>query len=143
MFKFSLSVLFLFAVSAQAEIVTLKISNVAGEKGQLAVAAFSDPDAFPDQGSGAVLSKFFPVTSSQNVLTVQVEMKPGRYAIATYLDKNKNQKLDTNIVGAPRERFGFSQNPRITFSAPNFAECDFEVESGKNQVLEIKLNKLF
>lgn len=143
MFKFSLPVLFLIAVSAQAEIVTLKISNVAGEKGQLAVAAFSDPRTFPDQASGAILSQFFPVTSSQNELTVQVEMKPGRYAIATYLDKNKNQKLDTNFVGAPKERFGFSQNPRITFSAPNFAECDFEVEEGKNQVVEIKLNKLF
>lgn len=143
MFKYSLSVLFLFAFSAQAAVVTLKISNVMGEKGQLAVAAFSDPGAFPDQASGAILSKFFPVTISQNELTVQFEMKPGRYAIATYMDKNKNQKLDTNAVGAPMERFGFSQNPRIAFSAPNFAECDFEVGPGKNQVIEIKLKKIF
>ena len=133
----------LFSLIAQAEQVTLKISNMGGEKGQLAVAVFNDPNAFPDRASDAVLSTFFPLAGGVNEASVTIELKPGRYALATFLDKNKNQSLDTNIVGAPKERFGFSQNPRIMFSAPNFAECAFEVQSGQKQVLSLRLNKLF
>ena len=134
---------FLFSCLAHAEQVTLKISNMGGEKGQLAVAVFNDPDAFPDRAKDAVLSTFFPLAGGVSEATVTIELKPGRYALASFLDQNKNQKLDTNIVGAPKERFGFSQNPRIMFSAPNFAECAFEVQSGQKQVLSLRLNKLF
>ena len=133
----------LFSCLAQAEQVTLKISNMGGEKGQLAVAVFNDPDAFPDRAKDAVLSTFFPLAGGLNETSVTIELRPGRYALASFLDQNKNQKLDTNIVGAPKERFGFSQNPRIMFSAPNFAECAFEVQSGQKQVLSLRLNKLF
>ena len=126
-----------------AEVVTLNFSNMAGIKGQLAVAVFDKPDSFPDQTASAVLTKFYPLPTALNATTVTVDLKPGRYAIAALLDQNKNQKLDTNMVGAPKERFGFSQNPRITFSAPNFAESAFEVEANKKKVLEIRLIKLF
>jgi len=143
MAKRLLVLVLLFSFAAQAEVVSLKISNMGGVKGQLAFAVFSDPDAFPDQTSGAALTKFVALPESLNETTVTIDLKPGRYALATFLDQNKNQKLDTNIVGAPKERFGFSRNPRITFSAPNFAECEFEVVANKNQILSIRLNKLF
>ena len=141
--KYFLVGLLLLSSLAQAEQVTLKISNMGGEKGQLAVAVFNDPDAFPDRAKDAVLSSFFPLAGGVNESSVTIELKPGRYALASFLDQNKNQKLDTNIVGAPKERFGFSQNPRIMFSAPNFAECAFEVEANKKQVISLRLNKLF
>lgn len=141
--KYFMLGLLLLSSLAQAEQVTLKISNMGGEKGQLAVAVFSNPDAFPDRSQEAVLSKFFALPGGVTETTVSIDLKPGRYALATFLDQNKNQKLDTNMVGAPKERFGFSQNPRILFSAPNFAECAFEVEAGQKQVLSLRLNKLF
>jgi uncharacterized protein (DUF2141 family) len=133
----------LISFGAQAEIVTLKLTNLGGEKGQIAVAAFDDADAFPDRSNQAVLSKFFALSTSSSETTVTLDLKPGRYALALFLDANKNQKLDKNLVGAPKERFGFSNNPRITFGAPNFNECDFEVVSGKKQVLSIRLINFF
>ena len=126
-----------------AEVITLKFSNMAGLKGQLGVAVFDKPDSFPDQAGQAVLTKFYPLTTSLNETTVTIDLKPGRYAISAFLDQNKNQKLDTNMLGAPKERFGFSQNPRITFSAPNFAEAAFEVEANMKKTLDIRLIKLF
>lgn len=133
----------LLSFGVQAETVTINLTNLGGEKGQIALAAFDNADAFPDRTNQAVLSKFIPLNTSSNETTLTVELKPGRYALALFLDANKNQKLDTNIVGAPKERFGFSNNPRILFGAPNFNECDFEVVAGKDQVLSIRMINFF
>ena len=133
----------LISLGVQAETVTLKLTNMGGEKGQIAVAVFDNTDAFPDRSNQAILSKFFPLNTSSNETTLTVELRPGRYALALFLDANKNQKLDTNMVGAPKERFGFTNNPKIIFGAPNFSECEFEVLSGKKQVQSIRMINFF
>jgi uncharacterized protein (DUF2141 family) len=43
---------------------------------------------------------------------------PGAYGLALYHDANGNGKIDRNGLGIPKEGFGFSNNPRILFSAP-------------------------
>ena len=136
MLKFIVLCSMVSAFSVQAETVTLNFSNLGSETGQLAVAVFSDPDAFPDQASGALLTAFYPLNTP-----VTLDLKPGHYALATYLDANMNRRLDKNIIGIPKERFGFSKNPRVTTSAPNFSECEFEVVEGKDQELFIRLVK--
>lgn len=141
MLKFVTLFSLIAAFSAQAEVVTLKFTAMNGQKGQLAVAAFNDPDAFPDRSEQAVAT-FFPLKGGESETTVTLNLKPGRYALATYLDMNMNKKLDKNLLGIPKERFGFSQNPRVTVSAPNFAECEFEVVKGKAKTLTIKLIKI-
>ena len=133
----------LISLGVQAETVTLKLTNMGGEKGQIAVAVFDNTDAFPDRSNQAILSKFFPLNTSSNETTLTLELRPGRYALALFLDANKNQKLDTNMVGAPKERFGFTNNPKIIFGAPNFSECEFEVLPGKKQVQSIRLINFF
>ncbi len=132
---------FLFSFVAQAEVVSIKVKNLGGESGQLAVAVFDDPNSFPDESSAAVHTQFIPLNSDLNQIEFKLNLKPGSYAIATYLDKNKNRTLDTNMVGAPKERFGFSQNPKIRFSAPNFNECSFNLEEKQTRSLEMNLIK--
>lgn len=134
---------FFLSFLAQAEVVTLKVSNLGGESGQLAVAVFDNPDSFPDRSKDAVLKSFSPLSGGGSETIITIDLKPGHYALATFLDKNKNQVLDTNMVGAPKERFGFSNNPKINFSAPHFSECEFEVLAGKKQNLAIRLIKFF
>lgn len=134
---------FFLSLLAQAEVVTLKITNLGGEAGQMAIAVFDDPDSFPDRANEARVKKTQVVRQGSQEMEVELDLKPGRYAIATFLDHNNNQILDTNMVGAPKERFGFSRNPKINFSAPNFAECAFEVGSQKSTQQSIRLIKFF
>jgi uncharacterized protein (DUF2141 family) len=137
-----LSFFFLMAI-AQAEVVSVKITNLGQESGQIALAVFNDPDDFPSRSNKAVVTKFVTLKGGESELVVDLEVRPGRYAIASYLDKNKNQKLDTNMVGAPKERFGFSQNPKINFSAPNFEECAFDILPARKSSQTIRLIKFF
>ena len=130
------------SLSAVAQAVSVEISNLAGESGQIFLAVYDSPDAFPDQASRALVKVIEPLNGGAAVTTLKLDLKPGRYAIATFLDRNKNGKLDTNMVGAPKERFGFSRNPRILTGAPNFSECAFEVTESEG-VQKIRLQKLF
>ena len=63
----------------------------------------------------------------------------GNYGIALYHDVNGNETLDRNLFGAPREPFGFSNNPKIGFSAPDFTAFEFSFD-GSAAEFDIKLN---
>jgi uncharacterized protein (DUF2141 family) len=141
MLKFSILGLLLFSFMAQAEVVSVKISNLASVGGQLGIAVFDDPDAFPDGNKKTVFRRFFPVPANSKEMSVAIDLKAGTYAIAVFLDENRNQKLDTNMIGVPTEKFGFSQNPKILMGAPNFSESEFEIVPQSKNQLAIKLIK--
>ena len=66
------------------------------------------------------------------------EVPPGTYAIAVYHDLNNNNKLDRNLIGYPKEPFGFSKNYRPTVAAPDFEDCAFQVkETGTSISIEL------
>jgi uncharacterized protein (DUF2141 family) len=63
----------------------------------------------------------------------------GNYAVSAYQDLNGNGKLDKNLVGIPSEPYGFSNNARPKFRAPNWDETRFELRADTQ--IEIKLEK--
>jgi uncharacterized protein (DUF2141 family) len=62
------------------------------------------------------------------------DLPHGAYAISVYHDENSNGKLDTNVLGVPKERYGFSNNARRIFSAPTFEEARFEFKQAEMTV---------
>lgn len=65
------------------------------------------------------------------------ELCAGHYAVRLYHDENDNQLLDTNVVGIPRERYGFSNNVRGWMGEPSFDRQLFRIES--DTTITIKL----
>lgn len=47
-------------------------------------------------------------------------LPPGRYALRAFADENGNAKLDTNMLGIPTERYGFSNDAKGTMGPPDF-----------------------
>ena len=60
------------------------------------------------------------------------------YALVALHDENMNGKLDTNWLGIPKEGFGFSNDPKVSFSAPSFSDAAFAYD-GQTLDLTIKL----
>jgi uncharacterized protein (DUF2141 family) len=59
--------------------------------------------------------------------TVQImNLPPGKFAILAYCDKNGNGKLDENLLGVPKEPYGFSNGKPGQYEL-RFAEAAFEV----------------
>jgi len=55
-------------------------------------------------------------------------LTPGKYAFKYFHDENKNNILDLNWIGIPKEGFGFSNNAKGTFGPPSFEKTIFEVK---------------
>ena len=67
-----------------------------------------------------------------------IDLPAGFYAIALFVDTNKNLKIDKNFLGIPKEQFGFSNNAMGRLSAPSFEQAMFEVNGNTTQNIKLK-----
>ncbi len=120
---------------ALTETMTLTVQSTSGV-GSVQAAVFANQTAFDaGQPVGATMS---PADEGQTVLTIK-DLTPGKYGIAVFHDLNGNEELDRNAFGAPNEPFGFSNDPKIGFSAPKFEAFEFEFD-GSPKAIVITLN---
>jgi len=112
-------------VSAGAATLTVEVTGIEAPTGAVHVAVYDDPDTFPDD-DGMVDETQVPVKGDSIVATFE-GLKPGRYAVATYHDKNGNGDFDQGPFGIPLEDYGFSNDAPVFFGPPSFADASFEL----------------
>lgn len=115
------------AQSASSETCKLvvHIDGFRNQKGDAGVTVFTSPDGWPENNNKALLHGGHPFSGDK--ATVELQLPPGRYAIAALHDENSNHKLDRNMIGWPKEGFGFSNNPKVGLSAPSFETAVMQV----------------
>ncbi len=123
------------ATSASSDTLKL-IIETRTEGGNILAAVYSSADAF-EKGQPTT-NAIGVVSDGKSELEIS-DLTPGTYGIALFHDLNENWKLDRNLLGAPNEPFGFSNNPVIMFSAPKFEEFTFKFD-GQPLELVITLN---
>lgn len=99
--------------------------------GLVGVALFGTEQGWPNDGRKAVAAVEVPASRAKDgVVTVSFpDLDVGKVAVAVRHDLNGNNKLDTNLVGYPKEPFGFSNNaPLRTFGAPRFEDVVVSTE---------------
>jgi len=114
------------AEEAEGDLI-LTIKRVKSGRGYLRVALCSSPEQYrtdrdifrtagvrPEKGETEVVFRGIPY---------------GLYAVKVYHDKNGNDKLDKGFFGIPKERYGFSNDPKIRGGMPPYDEAAFEVGS--------------
>jgi uncharacterized protein (DUF2141 family) len=101
------------------------IDGFRNQKGDAGVTVFTSPDGWPENNQKAFLHGGHPF-SGENT-TVELQLPPGRYAVAAIHDENSNHKLDRNMIGWPKEGFGFSNNPKVGLTAPSFDSAAIQV----------------
>lgn len=58
----------------------------------------------------------------------------GEYAVAAFHDQNGNGEADRNLVGIPKEAYGFSNNVKVVFRAPKWDEAKFRVANSAKKI---------
>lgn len=109
------------AVSPSPELVA---SIETDKPGQATVCLWKDKAGFPNCQKGKPFRQM-TVTVSKGRTVVRFQNVPeGRYALSVALDANANGKIDTNLLGIPREPIGVSgKKPRL--GKPAFADAVF------------------
>lgn len=140
-----LSKIFFFFLSftLYADELTINLSGQT-KAGVLSIAIYDKSDAYDQSVKGEKRSEegiFSGIESyiepKENHVFV-INLPEGFYAIALFVDANKNLKIDKNFLGIPKEQFGFSNNAMGTLSAPSFEQAMFEVDGNTTQNIELK-----
>jgi len=114
----------------------VQISNLGKGKGALMMAWFNSEEAFRKKDK-AVYSRKQEVRGEDSVNIYFDEVPPGTYAIAVFLDENGNGKLDVNMFGIPKEKYGFSNNIYPAFRGANYKEASFQIQD-QEQTIRIR-----
>lgn len=78
-----------------------------------------------------------PATKGQISVTFK-DLPSGLYAVSVIHDENNNGRMDTNLLGMPKEGYAFSRNVRPRFSAPTFSATAIQLD-GKTNIIQIKM----
>jgi uncharacterized protein (DUF2141 family) len=106
----------------------LTVSGLRNAKGNVLICLTANAKAFPDCSKDSAAHKL--KVAAANAGHVRFDsLIPGTYAVSLIHDENNNGKLDTMMM-MPREGFGFSRNPAISFGPPKFGSASFAVGAG-------------
>jgi uncharacterized protein (DUF2141 family) len=117
---------------------TVKINDMRNSKGQILYILFSGEEGFPDDPSKAVRQGKIDVGQLVDNSFLLKDIPSGKYALSVIHDENNNNKLDTNMLGIPKEGVGFSNNPKLMFGAPSYEKCEFVVNKNQDVILNLK-----
>jgi len=130
-------IVFATPIFAQNGTVKVTVTGIENTDGNVEIGIYNNQENFPafeKRFQGATIK---PANTGSLSYTFE-NLPDGTYAIAVWHDENGNQKIDTNLFGAPKENYGFSKNVFGTFGPPDFKDVSFSVENGK--VVELTIN---
>jgi uncharacterized protein (DUF2141 family) len=122
------------AASPQTCTLIAKVVGLRNTKGKVDVLLFRSSAGFPDEPSQAVVDDEHIDPKTLTAQIVFQHVTPGPAAVTVLHDENLNDKLDTNLVGIPREGYGASNNPKKRLRAPTFAEARFSVSRPRETI---------
>lgn len=108
--------------SVETADISITVTGLESDEGTVRIALFDGPDGFTDEPKLAEVVK-----PTGRVAEWKVSVAYGRYAVAAVHDADGDGRLDTNFLGMPRERYGFSNGARGTFGPPSFQDASFPV----------------
>jgi uncharacterized protein (DUF2141 family) len=116
----------LFAVQAHSAKLTVTLTEIAKPTGKMGVKLVNSAEQYG--GEGNVQAQNVDVSSTDSIVLSFDNLAPGQYAVMVMHDENSNGKLDANLIGIPKEGYGFSNNPRV-MRQPTYDETKFEVKA--------------
>ena len=89
----------------------------------------------------AVREGSVPVSNGTASIALQ-GLPYGEYAISAFHDRNGNGRLDTGLFGIPKEPLGTSNDAKIRFGPPKYADAAFVLDQPE-QTMRIMIHKIF
>jgi uncharacterized protein (DUF2141 family) len=117
---------------------TVDVSNIQNDKGQIGCSLYSKEEGFPSKPEKAD-SMIFVKSKAGKATCVFKGLKPGKYAVSVMHDEDKNGELKTSMVGRPKEWWGVSNNvPPERFGPPKYPAALF-LYAGDPKTIKVKL----
>lgn len=133
-FSISLFASFEGSVNQNLKITITRLHN---NNGVVLVSLFKDGNGYPDDAAKAYgKEKAYIVDKIATIIFKNIP--PGSYAVAILHDENNNQKMDKNMLGIPKEGYGFSNNVSAAFGPPSYKKASFNHNAATVTSIQIK-----
>ena len=123
------------ATAAKKSDLTITVKPVAESTGYLMLALYDSAESFRKKTVHAIRQ---PAVTGDMTVTIP-DLPHGTYAVMAFQDLNDNGKLDTNLIGIPKEPWGGSLQGKTVFGAPGWSDTRFDVTASQRAVT-IELN---
>ncbi|MGK7397211.1 MAG: DUF2141 domain-containing protein [Candidatus Cyclobacteriaceae bacterium M3_2C_046] len=110
----------------------VKIENIKNDQGQIMIALANNKAVYDDKND-AYKSAKVSIEDGKAVFVFR-QIPWGEYAVKVFHDANSNEKLDTNLMGIPKEDYGFSNNAKGTFGPPAFEDASFSLDQPEKTI---------
>jgi len=117
---------------AAAGSLTVRVTGVSAEETPLRIAVYASEGTWLDESAAAYKTV---LTGGGREREWRIERVPaGEYAVAVFHDANRDGMLNRNLLGIPREQYGFSNNARGAFGPASWRESRVAVAGDTTEV---------
>ena len=125
------------AAGANAQHTQITVSGIRSDKGQVIVSLFKDEASYEDEKPFKKIP-FDKKAIKNGTLVVNYKLDPGTYGITLLDDENKNGEMEKNVIGIPKEGFGFSNFFMEKKKKPAFSDFKTNIK-GEGDKVQIKV----
>lgn len=111
----------------------IEVEGLENRNGNINLTLFDNEAGFPDDIDKALRKVSKPLKPGRVVIEIR-DLEPGTYGFALLHDEDRNNKMNKNMLGIPREGFAFSTNFKPRISGPDFSDVSFRVPSGETRI---------
>jgi uncharacterized protein (DUF2141 family) len=116
--------------------ITIEVKGFKSDKGQARILLFKKGQEkyYPSEDEKAFKRDVVPIKNKKVVFTYD-NIPFGDYAISVHHDEDKNDKVNTNFIGMPKESLGASNDAKGNFGPPSFEKAKFILKSSEIKLL--------
>ncbi|MCK4920955.1 MAG: DUF2141 domain-containing protein [Bacteroidales bacterium] len=135
-----LIVLLFAALSINAQTLTVEISNIRNNKGNIVLSVFYNNESFRKE-EALFSNRYDKGDLKSDKMTCKIQLKSGSYGITILDDENVDGEMEFSIIGIPQEGYGFSNFYHKGITKPEFEDFDFIIGE-KDKIVQVELKYL-
>lgn len=110
----------------------IKVSEIRSGKGQIILNVFKNNEDYQEEKVSKKL--VFEKKIENGSMIINCTLEPGTYGITLIDDENKSGELNKNMLGIPKEGFGFSDFFMEKMKKPAFDDFKVNIKNQNNKI---------
>lgn len=126
----------LISTGISGQTLDIHIKKIKTTSGKICLAVFASETEFKTEKPFYEI-KYDKKDVDGDELRVKMPFQSGRFGVTVLHDENLNGKMDYNLIGIPREGFGFSDFYLRGLKKPHFDDFDFIIEKNEEKKVTV------
>ena len=105
----------------------IELEGLADVTGMVYIALYNREEDWLGENVFAAAELEIESSREGELVSTELLLPPGQYAMTVFHDSNGNGELDTSFMGSPKEPIAMSNNAKSKFGPPDYEDAVFDV----------------